>query len=985
MSDIASLFAATEQKYGLPPGILAATAQVESHGNPNAVSPKGALGLMQLMPTTAKSLGVDPHDPVQAVDGAGRVWAQNLKATGGDIDAAAMMYDAGPDRSKWNNPETQAYPAKLAAALGPSGQQLQPKGGDPIEAALSGGTSSPQQNPSAQADPNDPIETALASGKGARDASVPNGPVVHAAGNGGAQGNNGNNSVPDNGAGRNAVGAPQGAQGGPAGASASGLQQNSLEQAGNWVNGVSNAALNGFSAGLVKPLDAALDTIIPNAVNGQKTATVWDGGSIGDAFHRNLALERGQFNQFRSDHPGASIGGDILGAFASPFNKLFAPAEGAGFLRSIPNFSAQAGAYGLTRGYSDTGDPKTAAMDAALGIGLGPAGALAGNVVGKAFGAALRARSTFLNAIPQSERSAAAAMIDAGASADQVVAEHPNLNPDQVAAWVGYRARGGKAPVSFSDVPPSEAPSDEAAPKPSPEQYAAALGAQGSRRGVEAVSNVPPQVAADAQRLTQAGVPPEEAQREADILYVGGKPTVAAVTRDPAEQWAFNEGAKDTSNPSGQALNDVQATNNQALHDTITGTVDKLGGVPAQGEAAETAAQTLAQASDKERAAVTAKYNAARAQDGDVNINTDALRELLQSPEMATPTNPQIQQLSNGIMSFLKATDQRAGTTLRSPEEIEQIRQLANSAYDPMGGPVNGAVGKIGGALNDSLDQLDQASELWRAARAAHRQWASQYSDPAGVAQLIARDANGNFLNADRWRLSENGIVSRLDDKPFAQVVGQLKAIGANDALNRLKAGIVQNAYEKATNTARDKLGNPIVNGKLFQAELNRIGMPKLQALMSPDEIAHLATIGRAARALNEPVPGTVNTSNTSAALTRSSLADALKATPGSHPLMKALRATKYVSAGAGHLHAAVVLHGAEHLTGGAAQRAVSQGVKEQLNPAVARAMAAKSTTRINNAQFRAAIGRALRNRGAVPAADNDRGKALGRRLRDAF
>jgi hypothetical protein len=966
VSDYSSLFSSTEQKYGLPPGILAATAQVESSLNPRAVSPKGAQGLMQLLPSTAKNLGANPMDVPQAVDAAGRLWQQNLQASGGDLDRAAMMYHGGTDPRNWG-PKTAAYPGKIVAAL----EQRQPRASDPVEAALSGGGQS--------APGGDPVENALIGGNAAH---VPSGPLGHPAGNAGDQGNLPADRGPDNGAGRDAGGDQQGNQRRGAGGPPGGLQPHSvtLGDLAQAVGGTADAAVNGFTAGLIKPFNAVIDSFIPNAVAGQKTATVFDGSSLSDAFHHNLALERQQVDQFRSDHPVASIASDLTGAIASPFNKILAPGEGAGFLRSIPNFMAQGAIYGGVRGGADTGTAAGAGEGAAIGAGLAPVAAGAANVGGKLLGAALRARSTLANAIPQTERQAAAAMIDKGASTAEVVAEHPNLDPNYVEKWIQYRANGGKAPVQFRDAPPdTEAPA--------PQQYAAALGSQGSRRGVEAVSDLPPQVQSDVQRLTQAGVPAQEAQREADILYVGGKPTVAAVTRDPGEQWAFNEGAKDASTDAGRLLNDTQAANNQALHNTLNQTVDNFGGIPAQGEAAQSSAEALADASDAARAKVSDLYKQARATDGDVRINTDQLRELLQSPEMQTPTNPAVQQLANGIAAHLKAVDQRAGTTLRTPEEIEQIRQLANSAFDPMGGPVNGAVGKIGAALNDSLDQLDTASAAYKVARAAHRDWASQYSDPAGVARLIARDAQGNFLNADQWRLSENGLIDRLNDKPFAQVVTQLQKIGASDALNKLKAGIVQRAYERATSSARDKLGNPVVNGKLFQQELNKIGLPKLQALFSPDELAHLATVGRAARALNEPVPGTINHSNTSAAInhTQSSLAAALKSKPGTHPLLKALRATKYVSAGAGHLHAAVVLHGAEHLSTGAADRAIGQGVREQLNPGLARAAAARSQARIGNAQQRAAIGRALRNRGAVPAADNDRGKALGRKLKSAL
>src|ERR1041384_5678701 len=54
---------AAADKYGLPRGLVRSVISAESAFHPNAVSPKGAIGLMQLMPGTAKDLGVDPNDP----------------------------------------------------------------------------------------------------------------------------------------------------------------------------------------------------------------------------------------------------------------------------------------------------------------------------------------------------------------------------------------------------------------------------------------------------------------------------------------------------------------------------------------------------------------------------------------------------------------------------------------------------------------------------------------------------------------------------------------------------------------------------------------------------------------------------------------------------------------------------------------------------------------------------------------------------------
>lgn len=113
-----------EQKYGLPSGLLAAQMQAESGGNPSAVSPKGALGLFQFMPDTAKQYGIDPLDPSQAAEGAARLNADNLRKYGGDIPSALAAYNWGPgnlDKNGLQNApeETQNYIMKVASALNP--------------------------------------------------------------------------------------------------------------------------------------------------------------------------------------------------------------------------------------------------------------------------------------------------------------------------------------------------------------------------------------------------------------------------------------------------------------------------------------------------------------------------------------------------------------------------------------------------------------------------------------------------------------------------------------------------------------------------------------------------------------------------------------------------------------------------------------------------------------------------------------------------
>ncbi|MEM9968996.1 MAG: lytic transglycosylase domain-containing protein [Pseudomonadota bacterium] len=100
-------------QHDVPVDLFLRLVQQESAWNPKAVSEKGAIGLAQLMPQTAKALGVDPHDPKQNLEGGARYLKEQYR-TFGNWRLALAAYNAGPGAVKEHGgippyEETQLY------------------------------------------------------------------------------------------------------------------------------------------------------------------------------------------------------------------------------------------------------------------------------------------------------------------------------------------------------------------------------------------------------------------------------------------------------------------------------------------------------------------------------------------------------------------------------------------------------------------------------------------------------------------------------------------------------------------------------------------------------------------------------------------------------------------------------------------------------------------------------------------------------------
>jgi len=113
-------------RYDLSPALLEAVVWQESRWNPAARSPAGAQGLAQLMPGTARTMGVDALDPLANLEGGARYLRLQLDSFGGDLEKALAAYNAGPLRVARAGgipriAETRAYVAAIMARLAAGG------------------------------------------------------------------------------------------------------------------------------------------------------------------------------------------------------------------------------------------------------------------------------------------------------------------------------------------------------------------------------------------------------------------------------------------------------------------------------------------------------------------------------------------------------------------------------------------------------------------------------------------------------------------------------------------------------------------------------------------------------------------------------------------------------------------------------------------------------------------------------------------------
>lgn len=121
------------REHGVREDVFLRLVNAESSWNPKAKSRSGAMGLVQLMPGTAKGLGVsNPYDPIQSLTGGAKYLGQQLKSFGGDYSKALAAYNAGPGNVQRYGgippfQETQNYVKKILGGVDLNAPAVAPK------------------------------------------------------------------------------------------------------------------------------------------------------------------------------------------------------------------------------------------------------------------------------------------------------------------------------------------------------------------------------------------------------------------------------------------------------------------------------------------------------------------------------------------------------------------------------------------------------------------------------------------------------------------------------------------------------------------------------------------------------------------------------------------------------------------------------------------------------------------------------------------
>ena len=714
--------------WNVDPALLHGIMQTESSGNPKiSASPAGAQGLMQFMPATAAAYGVNPSDPVSSIYGAAHLMSDLIDQHGNPINAL-KGYNAG-SASRWNNPETAAYPNKVLTAAAAYRPATPPAGGVPAPAATQ----------AAAVDPDVALGSAILAGK--VPAAAPAAASVD----------------PDVAAGMATLAAPLAATQSPSAAAAPQTitDAHPIDQASLQV-----PLLHNLAAGLTQGAQA-----IPSVLN--RAAAYVDGkvpvlakidNALGYDFNAAHAQDVANQQAFDASPEGNSLVGQV-GQFAgqvattAPVLGLAGGALGVG--GNALTRGAAAISPALERGVAAAGQVLTGSAAGPAGVtGAGNAlanmavrgtsMAAAGAGAGAGYGALTAGASddsVAQSALAGAKGGAIAAPVLGGlgnalmAGANKltgrtaVTALQAEIDA-AVARSKGQAASNAAAPASAETTPPSAATPAHAGAAPTP-----GMGAAPVSESIGAAATTPADLAANAMTPAQA-----EASRATgfnyrlsqqaplhydDTVYVpGSTPTLAEATADPAlaaQQRVIAPGNEDF------ALKD--RLNNEARLDYF----DNIAGTPTTVETMKAARSAQA---DTDLAAAFANKGTADAQPV-----VDAIQSILAGP--AGKRGPVIDAMNKALAPLYDAK----GALETDPEMLYGARQNVTDLLSKTAAQEKPGLRLATSQLAQVKDALDAAIEP---AAPGYQQYLQNYSNASRPidAQEVLQGYRPSLLDA---------------------------------------------------------------------------------------------------------------------------------------------------------------------------------------------------------------------------------------------
>lgn len=795
------LFEQAGRQFNVDPALLRAQMLVESNGNPNAKSEKDAMGLMQLIPSTQKALGVtNPNDPKQSIFAAAELMAENLDRYGNVADAV-KAYHGGTDQANWG-PKTNAYVSKVLAGYGNASQ---------TQAAPQAATAEPGDDlaadfmmPKAQAAaPEDDLLSDFASPSAATAAK--------SAQTGVSEG------IPAT--------SPQAQQAQPGGGlidTATGLVQSLGAQ------GISNA--NAVGRGISDALDAPAEWLAAGAEKSGLTGLLAKGGINMPTEAQQIQINKDSRAQYDAANPAPGIqgmasrvGGNIL-ATAAPIAKA-GQVIGAGgnalmsAIRATPAVAGAAPALSATGNFL-AGNGGMLSRMANLGTQGAAGAALLSGASDTPLAEQMGVGAALGAAVP-----VGAALLKGGVNVGQALVRPFTQGGRQNIAnkVVGDEAAlGGGIP---ENIVPQVAPGQTPFPKVSAPYAAPGQPSAQSTPGPTGVPGAPPPAAAPAlaasvnDLLGKASVGGRLAANFNEIIP-GSRPTLAQATGNGGIA-TFERGMAQRSTEAANAFNELQQANNAARMNFFNGI---------RGDA-DTLAQAIAK---REETAIPMLDEAlAGARPANANPIISQIDSILASPDGKRKSVV-------SAMGQVKQNLQDAGGNLETDvRQLYGVRKAINDQLEKVAGKDNSEAQQASSQLlqvKKSLDAaIEQAAPGFKGYLANYAELSKPITSQSYLQNLDLTDQTSSaftlqklkaqLLKIERARKAPG--ASEAKDLSPEQMDGMYRLQAdlqreANSALGRVKGSSDTNQLLRQNNLLDVMLGG--VGGKAVSAAPASIG-----------------------------------------------------------------------------------------------------------------------------------------------------------------